>query len=79
MVNVETHKMPVKISSKLMPIIRADDLYAKWHFPDDQINEVYSILLGMLFVDLQDPDSGSIIYSCILKSFRRLVRFINKF
>ena len=58
----------MKLGLKLMASIFSDRVNAKREFVYNIINKLNGILLIVTRIDFKFPDSGSIIYGCILKT-----------
>jgi hypothetical protein len=67
----------MKLAPKFRSIIGSDLLNSKWKFPDHLACEVYGILWGMPVVNLENADSGGIVYRRVLISFHLLATFID--
>jgi len=59
-----------------MPVICPYDLYPEGHLPNDQIHKINGVLLGVLAIDLEDPNPSSIINGRVLESLYRSEAFI---
>jgi hypothetical protein len=60
--------VPAKFGLKFMAIVRSHRMNSEGEFRDHVINRIDCIFLGMLSVDLQGSDSGSIINRRVLES-----------
>lgn len=60
--------MPVELGLELMPIVGSDFFDAEWELFDDVIDKVDRVGLCVLVIDLERPDTRSIVDGGILEA-----------
>ena len=59
--------MPVELGLELVTAVRTDRVDSKWKLLDDMVDEVDGVLLGVVRIDPQGPDTACIVDGGVLE------------